>query len=192
MKELQNEKFKSTKLYYNKIRLKEILQKGRYSQFKNDVGYVEGFEYNIQGLPPQKEKQYPIAPEAEAEIEKTVKELCDLWVLEQIDKVPHSLPIQTVSKPDGTYRLVHNLRALNRVSRPDDAESIRHAQKHKFKTCLDLANGLWSVPITEQSSNKACFMFKRQLPQGYKNSPNVFQTLVEKCLCIYMLTHSYI
>ena len=58
----------------------------------------------------------------------------------------------------------------------------------KYKTCLDLANGFWSVPLEKLSQLKTSFTFKgksycwTRLPQGYHNSPNAFQTVVEDVL----------
>lgn len=49
---------------------------------------------------------------------------------------------------------------------------------------IDLASGFWSVLLKEESKGKTAFMHKtkqyvyNRLPQGYCNSPNIFQTVM--------------
>lgn len=70
--------------------------------------------YTIRGGMPPSVKQYPLLKEALPEIRQTVQQLVQLGVLAKIDSPPCSLPIQAVRKPDGTWRMVNDLRALNR------------------------------------------------------------------------------
>lgn len=57
-------------------------------------------------------------------------------------------------------------------------------QVKKYKSCIDLANGFFSLRLAKQSQGKTAFTHKgkayvwQRLPQGYKNSPNVFQAAV--------------
>ncbi|KAF0022147.1 hypothetical protein F2P81_025601 [Scophthalmus maximus] len=54
----------------------------------------------------------------------------------------------------------------------------------KFKSCIYLANRFFSLRLAKQSQGKTAFTHKgkayvwQRLPQGYKNSPNVFQSAV--------------
>ncbi|KAL2091867.1 hypothetical protein ACEWY4_011665 [Coilia grayii] len=197
MKEINNEKemdriMQNTRIN-NKDRLKQILNTGKYAKFKNDCGYVKDYVYMIKGIMPGTEKQYPLG-KGQEEILKTIKELESIGVVKRVENPPCILPIQAVPKPDGTYRLVHNLKELNRRTEKDvrilldPQEAVRTAKTGRYKTCIDLANGFWSVPLDEMSMLKTCFMVNRQaycwtrLPQGYVNSPNVFQSLVESTL----------
>ena len=173
--------------------LKRILNLGVYSEYKNDVGLMKE-NYVIKGGMPPSEAQYKINRGALTELGETIKELTALGVLALEDNPPCSMPIQAVPKPDGTWRMVHDLRELNRRTVKDKRSlinpfrTVTQLQNKRFKTCLDLANGFWSVPIDYHSSLKTCFTFEgkgyrwNRLPQGFCNSPNVFQTRVEEVL----------
>ena len=58
----------------------------------------------------------------------------------------------------------------------------------KFKSCIDLANGFFSLRLARASQGKTAFTHNgrayvwERLPQGYKNSPNVFQSAVLRIL----------
>lgn len=166
---------------------------GVYSKYKNDVGLMTE-HYVIRGAMPPCERQYNINSKALMELRETIKELTTLGVLALEDNPPCSMPIQAVAKPDGTWRMVHDLRELNRRTVKDKRSlinpfrTVSQIQNKRFKTCLDLSNGFWSVPIDYHSSLKTCFTFEgkgyrwNRLPQGFCNSPNVFQTRVEEVL----------
>ena len=177
----------------NHKELKRILNLGVYSKYKNDVGLMTE-HYVIRGAMPPCERQYNINSKALMELRETIKELTVLGVLALEDNPPCSMPIQAVAKPDGTWRMVHDLRELNRRTVKDKRSiinpfrTVSQIQNKRFKTCLDLSNGFWSVPIDYHSSLKTCFTFEgkgyrwNRLPQGFCNSPNVFQTRVEEVL----------
>lgn len=102
---------------------------------------------------PASQKQYPIRPEASKEIMILINELERQGVLVAIT------PIQAVPKPDGSYRLVHNVKALNDVTIKDkrviiEAKTImeNYGPGGWFMT-LDLSNGFWSYPITHKSQH---------------------------------------
>ena len=179
----------------DKNKLKQILDLGEYSALKNDVGFPHQIEpHVIRGAMPPRVAQYPIDGKAIIEIGETIRELEALGVLEQVRDPPCNLPIQAVAKPDGTYRLVCNLVELNKRSARDSRSLInpnrttKTMPNLKYKTCLDLANGFWSIPLEKFCQLKTSFTFKgksycwTRLPQGYHNSPNAFQTVVEDIL----------
>lgn len=102
-------------------------------------------------------------------------------------------PIQAVKKPDlarGGWRPVINFKALNRWTVMNRASLInpqgtrKTLQVKKFKSCIDLANGFFSLKITKKSQGKTAFTHKgkayiwQRLPQGNKNSPNIFQLAI--------------
>ena len=67
------EKIMEETIIINKERLREILEQGSYSQFKNDVGFMPGFEYTIRGGMPTFVAQYKLPEEAMVEIRATIQ-----------------------------------------------------------------------------------------------------------------------
>lgn len=92
-------------------------------------------------------------------------------------------PIQLVPKPDGTFRLVTHFKALNRVTKPDRRYLINSRE-----TIERLRDGKWSVPLAKVSQEKTAFTVNnkhyiyQRLPQGYLNSPVVFQAIMLEIL----------
>lgn len=177
----------------NKAKLEEILNKASKAGFKNDVGLMANHPYHIQGGLPSKQKQYPLG-KAEKEFKEIVKELEQLDVIGKIDNPPCIMPVQAVLKKDGTVRAVHNLKDLNDVTVKDTRqivnprEAMMALRPKAFNSTIDLANGFWSVPLTEASMHKTCFMvdgqayFWKRLPMGFCNSANAFQERIVKVL----------
>lgn len=98
--------------------------------------------------------------------------------------------IQAIGKPSGGWRLVTNYKALNKVTVPDTRYLINcgevSAYIGKEKNVLskiDLSDSFWSIQLAEESQGKTAFTYQgdqyvyTRLPQGYNNSPNVFQSM---------------
>jgi len=177
----------------DKTKLRGILEKHKKgaARFKNDVGQLgKEYEYEIKGGIHKPQRQYPINKKAIPEIEETIKELGQLGVIKEIENPVTNSPLQAVPKSDNSFRLVTNFKSLNKVSEPDtryliNAKDVTNGlPKGKILTKIDLANGFWTVPLTENSMAKTAFTFKTKsycytrLPQGYMNSPNAFQSIV--------------
>lgn len=94
-------------------------------------------------------------------------------------------------KLDGTWRLVTNYKALNKVTVPDTrylincSETCGNIGRDKnWLSKTDLVNGFWSIPFAEESHGKTAFTFGADqyiynvLPQGYRNVGNVFQSVM--------------
>uniref|UniRef100_A0A8C6MCT3 ribonuclease H n=1 Tax=Nothobranchius furzeri TaxID=105023 RepID=A0A8C6MCT3_NOTFU len=190
MDSLIKEQLEKTSLDPHKLR--EIIQKGNWATHKNDCGRVKE-QCIIKGAMPAREKQYPIR-EGRDEIRCTLAELKEKGIIEEKDTLSTCLPIQAVPKPDGTYRLVHNLKGLNRVTPHDVRKTfdpymqLRTMPIKKYKTCIDLANGFWSVPLAQESRAKTGFTFEGKhyewcvLPMGWVNAANKFQGVVQSYL----------
>ncbi len=181
----------------NKKELERILRRHSdcYAQSKNDCGRVDKkYEHVIKGGIPPPQRQYRINSAAEAEIGETIKELTDQGVIRRLGKNEQALtnaPIQAVPKPDGTWRLVTNFKALNKVTVPDTRYLINCSETSgdigrdkEWLSKLDLANGCWSIPLALDSQKKTAFTYKGEqfihkvLPQGFKNSGNHFQAVI--------------
>lgn len=158
---------KLTILPQNKVR--EILEKHRHgaARFKNDLGLLgQEYTYEIKGGIPKPQRQYPINKKALPEIGETIKELERLGVIKEIDNAVTNSPLQAVPKQDFSWRLVSNFKALNKVSVPDtryliNARDVTNGlPKGSILSKIDLANGFWSVPLTEESMAKTAFTFQ--------------------------------
>lgn len=186
---------KETTLDKNKV--KAILEKHKKgaAKFKNDVGLLgKEYEYEIKGGVHKPQRQYPINKKALAEIEETVKELKQLGVIKEIENAATNSPLQAVPKQDQSWRLVTNFKALNKVTEPDtryliNAKDVTNGlPKGTILTKIDLANGFWTVPLSEESMAKTAFTFQTKhycytrLPQGFMNSPNAFQAIVVRLM----------
>ena len=180
---------------HEKDRLREILMKGSYATHKNDVGKVDPkYTHTIRGRVPERQAQHRVDPRCKAELTRTIEELEQLGVLKRLDSALTNTPVLGVPKPDGTFRLVHNLIALNARSCSDTrtminiAQTTRNLPNKRWKSSLDLKNGFWAIKMDEISTQKTAFTWNgvsygwTVLPQGYKNSPNVFQGVMEDIL----------
>ncbi|GCB78913.1 hypothetical protein scyTo_0021247 [Scyliorhinus torazame] len=120
---------------------------------------------------------------------------------------PYNTPILPVKKSDGTYRLVQDLRAINRIVQ------VRHPvvpnpytilskvpNEHKFFSVIDLKDAFWASPLAPNSRDLFTFEWEDQktgrkqqyrwtvLPQGYTESPNLFGQALEKVLEQFRVT----
>lgn len=176
-------------------RLRAILGKGVYSQFKNDCGRVDAkYTYTIRGGVPPRQPQHRVDPRCVEELTGTIQELVELGVLKQLQNAVTNTPILGVPKPDATWRMVHNLIALNKRSLSDTrstlnpSRTVRTLPNCRWKSSIDLANGFWSVPIDELSTAQTAFTWGGDsygwcvLPMGFKNSAVVFQAVLEDIL----------
>lgn len=177
-----------------KEKLRELINGASVAHFKNDCGDLGAkYVHIIEGGVHPPVRQYPLNPEAVKEMDKIVKELGALGIIrEEANPITNS-PIQAVKKPEaagGGWRPVINFKALNRRTIANRASlinpqgALKTLQVKKFKSCIDLANGFFSLRLAKQSQGKTAFTHKgkayvwQRLPQGYKNSPNVFQAAV--------------
>ncbi len=142
-----------------------------YAQSKNDCGKVDKkYEHAIEGGIPLPQRQYRINSAAEAEIGETIKELTDQGVIRRLGKNEQALtnaPIQAVPKQNGTWRLVTNFKASNKVTVPDTRYLINCSETSgdigrdkEWLSKLDLANGYWSIPLALYSQKKTAFTYK--------------------------------
>lgn len=145
-------------------------------------------------------KQYPILPEERDGLSPIIKQLLAEGILEPCMS-PHNTPILGVKKADGTYRLVQDLREINKKPVPEhpvvsDPYTLlsKVPREHQWFTTIDLKDAFWACPLTEESRD--CFAFEWEdpttrrkeqlrwtcLPQGFMESPNLFGQLLEKLL----------
>lgn len=143
--------------------------------------------------------QYPMSRKGREGLKPVIERLLEQGMLEPTMS-PFNSPILAVAKKDGKYRLVQDLRNINKVIVPrfptvPDPYTILGMipTEHRWFTVIDLKDAFWSCPLDEDSRPLFAFEWtdpetgkKGQLrwtvlPQGYTESPLLFgQALSEK------------
>ncbi|RMC08975.1 hypothetical protein DUI87_13972 [Hirundo rustica rustica] len=145
-------------------------------------------------------RQYPMSLEGRRGLKPEVERLVSQGLLESCMS-PFNTPILPVKKPNGTYRLVHDLREINKrtVSRfPVVANPYTLLSKlgpeNMWYSVIDLKDAFWACPLDESCRDYFAFEWedpdtgrKQQLrwtvlPQGFTESPNLFGQALEQIL----------
>ena len=127
------------------------------------------------------------------QINYEVNSLLEQGVISPSDS-PWSFPLLLVKKKDNSFRVVIDYRQLNlqtipiRFPIPSISEALRLLRESKYFTSIDLKSGFHQVPLdpesrpyTAFSTDQGHFEFLR-LPQGLKNSPSTFQSVMNSVL----------
>lgn len=165
---------------------------------------IEPFEVNIKDPDfPTRVKQYPLSKEGRQGLKPEINRLLQQGLLEPCMS-PFNTPILPVKKADGSYRLVHDLREINKrtierfpvVANPHTLLS-QLGPEDKFYSVIDLKDAFWACPLKETSRNYFAFEWedpdthrKQQLrwtvlPQGFTESLNLFGQALEQILQDY-------
>ncbi|RMC19673.1 hypothetical protein DUI87_03236 [Hirundo rustica rustica] len=152
---------------------------------------------------PIRVKQYPISPEGKNGLKPEIERLLSKGLLESCMS-PFNTPILPIKKADGSYRLVHDLREINKrtvarfpvVANPYTLLS-RLGPEKQYYSVIDLKDAFWACPLDEKSRDYFAFEWedpvthRRQqlrwtvLPQGFTESPNLFGQALEQILQKY-------
>ena len=138
---------------------------------------------------PVRLKPYPLPFASRQVVEKEVKTMLELGVIEP-SKSSYSSPVVLVSKKDGSVRFCIDFRALNKVT-VFDSEPIpnpeelfcRLAGAHYF-TKIDLAKGYWQLPVRPEDKHKTAFqttlgLFQwTRMPFGLVTAPATFARMM--------------
>ncbi|KAB0337588.1 hypothetical protein FD754_025103 [Muntiacus muntjak] len=157
---------------------------------------------------PVRVKQYPMSQEARRGITPHIRRLMDAGILRRCQS-PWNTPLLPVKKPGGTdYRPVQDLRKVNkRVS--DIYPTVPNPYtllssllpEYTWYTVLDLKDAFFSLPLAAQSQEIFAFEWTEgegqpvvqltwtRLPQGFKNSPTLFNEALSEDLCEYRACH---
>uniref|UniRef100_A0A5F7ZV67 Uncharacterized protein n=1 Tax=Macaca mulatta TaxID=9544 RepID=A0A5F7ZV67_MACMU len=160
------------------------------------------------GTDPVRVWQYPMPLEAREGITPHIHRLLDQGVL----RACHSswnTPLLPVRKPNSTdYRPVQDLREVNKrvmdihptVPNPYTLLSALHPKKQWY-TVLDLKDAFFSLPLAPKSQELFAFQWTdpergingqltwTRLPQGFKNSPTLFDEALHEDLGEYRWQH---
>ena len=160
------------------------------------------------GATPVAIRQYPISQEARKGIRSHIKKFLTSGVLVPCQS-PWNTPLLPVKKPGGNdYRLVQDLREVNRrvmdihptVPNPYNLLSTL-PPTHTWYTVLDLKDAFFCLTLAPSSQPVFAFEWKdpesgasgqltwTRLPQGFKNSPTLFDEALHQDLAPFRLQH---
>lgn len=103
-------------------------------------------------------------------------------------------PLQPILKKNGSIRLTIDCRKLNNIIDVDNYnlpridDIINGLFKKKFFSVIDLKDGFHQISISPKDGYKTAFKYKHRtfewcrLPMGFKNSPIIFQRIMDKIL----------
>ncbi|XP_048366452.1 uncharacterized protein LOC125440637 [Sphaerodactylus townsendi] len=148
---------------------------------------------------PIRQQQYSLAHKVRLGLQPVIDRLLRLGILEECESA-FSTPIIGVPKKDGTYRMVHDLRKVNEVT--EDLHPVVPnyytlltllPSSHAYFSCLDLKDAFFSVALAPECryifafewtfpDNRKIQIHWCSLPQGFKNSPTLFGTALERRL----------
>lgn len=145
-------------------------------------------------------KQYPLSEEGRRGLKPEIERLLQQGLLEPCMS-PFNTPILPIKKKDGKYRLVHDLREINKrtvtrfpvVANPHTLLGHLHPED-RWYSVIDLKDAFWACPLEEKSRDYFAFEWEdpdthrrqqlrwRVLPQGFTKSPNLFGQALERIL----------
>lgn len=137
--------------------------------------------------------QYPVPQRMRSEMDKAVQEFLDAGII-QLSNSPFNSPTIMVPKKDGGYRLVVDYRKLNKhvVTDPHPlpriAQILEELGGAKYFTAIDLLHGFYNLKIHPNERYKTAFSTPKghyefiRLPMGLKNSPAIFQRVMNLVL----------
>ncbi|XP_053909170.1 uncharacterized protein LOC128850211 [Cuculus canorus] len=151
-----------------------------------------------EGMKSVRIKQYPIKLEARYKIVKIIEKFLKFGILEECES-EYNTPIFPVKKPNGEYRLVQDLRAINEITKDihpvvANPYTLLTSVKEKYKwfTVIDLKDAFFCIPLDKDSRKLFAFEWENphngrkmqltwtRLPQGFKNSPTHFGNQLAK------------
>lgn len=147
-----------------------------------------------------RQRQYPIPFEGRMGLKPVIQGLLKDGLLEPCMS-PFNTPILPVRKPDGSYRLVQDLRKINEIVQkrhpavPNPYTLMsKIPNENRWFSVIDLKDAFWSIPLDHESRDIFAFEWedpesgrKQQyrwtvLPQGFTESPNLLGQILEQIL----------
>ncbi|XP_072774779.1 uncharacterized protein [Taeniopygia guttata] len=151
-----------------------------------------------EGAKPVRVKQYPIKLEARRGVAPMITQFVTQGLLKECES-EYNTPIFPVRKPNGKYRLVQDLWAINEIAKDihpvvANPYTLLTSVSERFEwfTVIDLKDAFFCIPLATESIKYFAFEWedpttgrKKQLtwtrlPQGFKNSPTVFGNQLAK------------
>ena len=153
----------------------------------------ESIRFSYLADEPVRAKPYPLPYNMRAVVEKEVKDMIKLGVIEPTNS-PYSSLLHLVKKKDGTYRPVVDFRNLNRQTvfdtepMPNVNEIYTKLAHAKVMSKLDFTKGYWQVPMAVGDKQKTAFTCSTgtfqftKMPFGLVNSGATFNRIMRKLL----------
>jgi len=143
------------------------------------------------GAQPTNVPMYRYSPAEDAEVQKQIQVLLEQGLINPSTS-PYGAPVLLVPKPDGTWRMCIDYRALNKITvknsyplpRIDDLLDM--LQGAKYFSALDLMAGYHQLRLRDSDVPKTAFKTKFGLYEykvmtfGFSNAPSVFQAVMNK------------
>lgn len=157
---------------------------------------AHGVKHQIDTVPgsePPCMRPYRMSEEEYAELKRQLQRALELGTIRPSTS-PYGAPVLFVRKKDGTYRMVVDYRALNRITvknrypMPTIDELLDRLTGCKVFSGLDLTTGYNQVPMEEESIHKTAFRTRYGhyesvvLPFGLCNAPSTFQRMMNDLL----------
>ena len=172
------------------VKIKDILEnyQDRIGKEKFDIGRIDGIEYKIKmkpGVKPYSRQPHNLAPEHEAEVEKTVKVLLKHGLIEPYEG-PWASNVFVVINPDGSTRMVTNYKWINSHSYSDSyptpsvPDMINRFHGKTIYSTFDIIKAFHNIPVEKESRKYTAFTTKygtfvwKVMPFGGKNCPAVW------------------
>lgn len=164
-----------------------------FSSGEFDVGRTDVIRHSIplvEGGGPVKQRPYRHGHVQEVEIERQVKKLKELDLIEECHGA-WSSPVVPVRKRDGTWRFCVDYRKLNDMTKKDAYplpridDSLDALGGSTIFSTLDLVSGYWQVELDEDAREKSAFVTRsglwawKVMPFGLTSAPATFERLME-------------
>ena len=182
--------------------VRDLLERHR-SSFRSTPGYTHAVRHSISTpslqpphgvgtVPPPRVRVRPESAEQRAALKKIIDKKIKAQLVTP-SRSPFCSRPMLVKKPDGSHRIVVDLRALNEVTTkdhyplPNIADALSKCGGYWFST-LDLLSGFDQVELDDSSKEKTAFgtsfgLFQyERMAQGLSGAPATFQRLVDKVL----------
>lgn len=174
----------------------------RFAEIKGPTPLVK-HEIRLEDPTPLKQRYRPRNPATQEIIDEEVSKMMKEGII-QPSKSPWSSPVVIARKKDGKPRFCVDFRRVNKVTKKDayplpqvnaTLDKLRGA---KYLSTIDLKNGYWQVPLTEESKpitaftvpGKGLFEFT-VMPFGLHSAPSTFQRLLDKVITPDMAPHAF-
>jgi len=167
-----------------------------WAKHKDDVGLinVQPYRANLITTRPVFQKQYPLSKEKEEGISPLIEQFLSQGILIRTHS-PYNTPINPIKKANGSWRLTQDLRKINDLIKPlapivPDVQNIINSipSAHTFYSVIDLSSAFFSIPVDRDTQPLFAFCFQNcqytwtRLPQGFRDSPAVFSSVVHDTL----------
>ncbi|BFZ24546.1 hypothetical protein BsWGS_27585 [Bradybaena similaris] len=142
---------------------------------------------------PVRSRPYPIPLHFRDQVEKEIKEMLNMGIIEESDS-EYLSPMIVLRKKDNTLRLCIDFRRLNAITKldpvpmPNAQDLLSNISEAKYFSKIDLTKGFYQIMLSNDSKKYTAFQTSenlyqfRTLPFGLCNSPSTFVRLMRKVL----------